>query len=582
MTLDWFRRHQKHFLAGLAVFLMIAWGAGGALDSLVGTQYAGRVFGEKVPAAVIRDMAFRWEKSQVGSRYAHRIGESELWDSYILLQEARQMGLDAGPQEVRAAVLGDFRFFDKTGFNMTAYQNFLNQAGLDVAMHEKTLEEQILVGKLLSILRNSAKVSTEDAWQEYAESNEKVKVKYVAIETDALVPAMTTTDEEIKAFYETHKGNFPDRAAGKPGYKRDESARIEYVVVRKGDLLAPAEVTEDEIKAHYEKNKESYKIEEEKEPADKKEDEKGKPEKKGKADEKKDANKDDKKEPTYRPLSEVKDEIRKQLAEEKAESRMAAIVDKMDRKIEARMDKETECSLAAVAEEMGEPSIGYVRTAFITASEAGILPGRVDFQKDVADAEELTPSAIADCPEGKFIFQVLAIEPAAVQPLEEVKRRVEADLKKDKALKRVMEVAEEARAQAKTLDECLKRFKEKFGAAAKDLTIEESSLFTRPHSLGRGGPEKHQLDTGIPGDHPIFADEAFRLSEGRIGLAVEEGAETTCYLMALAGRQAADRDEFEKEKSRLIQRYTFAKMSDLQDAWMTDLRKRADLEIFKH
>jgi len=201
MTLAWFRKHQKHFLAALAVFLMIAWGAGGALNNLFGQRYAGRVFGEKVPVAVIRDLAYRWEKSQVGSRYAHRISQSELWDTYILLQEARHLGLAVGPEELRLAILRDPRFFDKTGFSTQAYQNFLRQAGLDVTLHEKTVQEQILVSKLLSILRNSAKVSTEDAWEEYAESNDKVKVKYVAFETDLLVPDMKATEEEMKAFY---------------------------------------------------------------------------------------------------------------------------------------------------------------------------------------------------------------------------------------------------------------------------------------------------------------------------------------------------------------------------------------------
>ncbi|NOZ21466.1 MAG: hypothetical protein GXP25_10305 [Planctomycetes bacterium] len=572
MKLEWFRKHQKHFLAALAAFLMVAWGAGGFLRNLVGKQYAGRVFGEKILRSVIRDMNYRWEKSRVGSRYARRLSKSELWDAYILLDEARRMGLGVSPQEIRFAILNDPRFFDKTGFNMHAYQNFLAQSRLDAAAYEKTVEEQILVSKLLSILRNSAKVSTEDAWQKYAENNERVKVKYVAFATDLLVSDIQVTEDELKAFYETHKGNFPDPNKGKPGYKRDESAKIEYVIVKKSDLAEPGKVTDKEIAAYYEKHKELYKIDE------KPSDEKGKTEK-PKADKKKEAKK---KEAKYRPLKDVKDAIRKKLAEEATENRLAAVLDKIDRKIESKMDKEMECSLSAVSEELDDPRVGYVRTAFITASDVGILPGRVDFQKDIADSEEMTPSAIADCPGGKYIYQVLAIEPAKVMPFEEVKKQVESDLREDKALKKAMEMMEECRSKTKTLSECLELLKKKLGKKGKGLAIEESHFFTRPKSYGRGGAGRHQYETGIPGDHPLLAEEAFRLHKGQIGLVVEEGAETRCYLMTLAGREAADQDEFNKEKSRLMQRYTFAKMSDLQDAWMTDLRKRADLEVFEH
>jgi hypothetical protein len=240
---------------------------------------------------------------------------------------------------------------------------------------------------------------------------------------------------------------------------------------------------------------------------------------------------------------------------------------------------EDEFSLAAIGKELATKALGYVRTAFLTSEQVGILPGKLDFQKDITDSEELIPSAILDCDGGKFIYQVLSVKPAEVIPFEAVKKRVVVDLKKDKALKRVIEIAEECRSKANTIEACLNMLREKLGEKGKTLAIGESNFFTRPRAYGFRG-SKHQLNTGIPGDHPLFAEEAFRLNEGKIGFAVEEGNESICYFMALAGRQTADRDTFEKDKRRLIQQYTFEKMSVLQDAWMADLHKRANVERF--
>ena len=569
MNLQWFRKHQKHFLAFLAVFLMVAWGMGGALSSLAGRRWAGRAFGKKVSMARMEVMGVRWDRSQLRAR--QRITKADLWQSFILLHEAEHLDLEVSDAEVEIAIKSNPRFMGKNGFGMRQYQGFLRQQGLDEQAYETTVRELLLINKLESLVISGAKVSTDEAWQQYARRQNRVKVRYARLVAADVLPTITVTPKEVKAFYEAHKADFPDPAHGKPGYKCGEQAQIDYLIARKADFLKPDDVTEKAIETYYNEHKEDFKIKEEPKKDDK-QDAKDTDKKDGDA---KTEKKEEKPEPKYRPLAEVSDEIRKKLADEEAENRLVSLMNKLSRKIDDGLES-ADFSLASLAKQLPDKALGYVRTGFLGADEIGILPTRLNFEKDITDRDDYTtPSSIQDCPEGKLIYQVMSIKPTQVLPFEEVKKQVETDLRKDKALKKVLVLSDAVREKAKTLGDCLELLRTELGAQGAGLTVCESKFFTRPMEY-QG--MKLAFDTGLPGNHPKFAEEAQRLAAGRVGLVVEEGADPICYLMTLAGRKSADREAFEKDKARLLARCTQEKAGIVWSAWLEELNKRADLE----
>jgi hypothetical protein len=491
MALDWFRRHQKKFLAFLTAFLMVTWGFGYYLQDLFRPRRtAGTISGSRVREADFNEFSQRWKAAFFGQEREIRGLTDILWRQFVLVHEAERLGLDVSHADVESFIKESLG--GEGQFTEGAYNQFLRARNIPNQVYEQAIRERILTMKLIGFIRDQVTISNTEVWERYCRDNEKLKIKYLAFKPEYFVPTISVTDEQIKKFYDEHKNDIPDPANGVVGYKSKESVQAEVLIARYSDLEKLAKIPEKDIKDYYDDHKESYKIEPKKEEpkkdeAKKEETKKEEPKKtdqpaavkaqpakpqeakpsdaaatkpaaakeakpsetkatpeKPKAVEAKPASAKataGKPAPAYKPFEEVKDQIRAKFAKQEALRSAKTLIQKADDAIMTQLDQSDHADFSKIGQALAKEGLSYVKTPFFTREEenvAGIsgLPGAA------LDRDSWKPSKTLEAPEGRYIFQVIARNPSQVQPLSAVHEEVEKDLKADLALKKAVELAQ--------------------------------------------------------------------------------------------------------------------------------------------
>ena len=267
MALGWFRRNQKLFLAVLTAFLMVTWGLGTYWASLfTPTQYAGEIFGTKIPKAKFEAFEKRWRAAFSNPETEPKNLRDILWQQFAMVQEAERAGLDVSSAEVDAQVKQMvMRRSQGRPFSEGAYEFFIRAHKTSREEYEEAIRERMLVGKLQALVADQAILSNTQVWERYARDNAKMKVRHLALKPEYFVPNITVTEAQIKDFYEEHANDIAEPANGVVGYKLKEAAQAEVVLANYSELEKRVKVSDEDVKKYYEEHKDSFKIEPKKE-----------------------------------------------------------------------------------------------------------------------------------------------------------------------------------------------------------------------------------------------------------------------------------------------------------------------------
>ena len=144
-----------------------------------------------------------------------------------LLSEAGRMGLRVTPEEVKDELQhGRYAatFFPGGNFiGEQEYENMLAQANLTPAKFEEAVGNDILLTKLQALISGSASVSESEIRDEFIKQNSKVKFDYAVLKQDDLRKGLHPTDDELKAFYESHKASYANSIP--------EKRKVKYAVI---------------------------------------------------------------------------------------------------------------------------------------------------------------------------------------------------------------------------------------------------------------------------------------------------------------------------------------------------------------
>ncbi|HHT9153119.1 MAG TPA: SurA N-terminal domain-containing protein [Candidatus Hypogeohydataceae bacterium YC40] len=559
--LNWLRR-QKRRVYIIMVFAMAAWGIGYSASYLIPRKPIGVILGEKVYQEEYNDALSRWHR--VLLRESNLPIGTIVWEQMVMARQAEKMGIAVTNEEIMERLQGMafFMMSHKGGLppQQQIVQTLCQTYGVNEDQLVRTFREALLIEKMSTLLASAIKLTDEEAWQRYARENEEVKVGYLAIKAANLMDYMQVSPDEVVSFYNTYKDSFPDPAHGKTGYKEPEKVQIEYVMARYRDAEKQVAVSEEEIKSYYEENKEKrYKIQK---PREEKPQEEGKEQP-----------------PAYKSLEEVKGEIKDYICREKAKELVDKLISQVDEKIYERLGKTERLDLSNIAKELG---LFYKETDYFGKEEAEkVIREAEDLTKLAFERELFDPSPPQDAPAGKYIFQVVSKKEATPPPLEEIKDKVEKDLREQKALQKAKELAEAAteRIREKSQEEGLKFLGEeskKSRGEYKGLMYEkgETEFFARPEVVeGRSYRYLKSLDADVP----QLASRAFSLKENEVAAVAEESGKKASYIIWLKDRKEADRNKFNESKDKLLRRYLVEKQQAILKEWTESLKEKGKL-----
>jgi peptidyl-prolyl cis-trans isomerase D len=534
---------------------------------------------------------------------------NQLIDRTVLLQEAKKLGLRVTDAEVAESIRKTPIFQNSGKFDNRRYRSILAQVHLTPEEYEAEQKNVLLGKKLTRIIMGAAKVSEPEAREWYNWQNTSVNVDYVLFDPSRYT-TIKPSDKEIADYFDQHKED----------YKTDPMVKARYVMFDPATYKNQVKVDDDEIADYYDAHIDEFKTEKKVEarhilikvPPDASAEvvqaAKAKAEeiaKKAKAGEdfaelaKKYSEGPSKDRGGYlgkftrsqmvKPFAdkafsmapgEISDPVKTQfgwhvIKVESVEKASTKTLEQSRKKILGILTEKKAKNLAYdKAEQFYDNAydrndlVENAKSMGLTVMETGSFNrrgpdalgnGKAAFAKAAFDLKGNEISDIQDIDGRYYIIQVTNTIPAAIPPLETVKKKVTADLTKklrnEKAKKEAEAMATDLR-KGKTFQECAHGF---------GLTIKHSGLFTR-----------NQAIPGI-GSDPKITESAFRLaSVGSTSTQPVEGS-AGYYLLRLAEKKAPDPDGFKSKEDSIRKMLLRQKQRSLLGNWL-DARK-ADSEI---
>ena len=539
-----------------------------------------------------------------------------------LQYESERMGLSVSDQEFRDELqYGPYKqafFPGGKWIGSEKYKEMLTQGGTTVENFERDVRLDLLQRKLVNVIGASAAASEADVEKAFKDQNTKVKFEYAILKLEDVSKTIKPTDTELKAFYDANKPrytnsipekrqikyfvlndkNFADKvtidpaeiqraySANQNAYRIPERVKVRHILIetpkpgpdgkvdQKGidDARAKAQDVLKQIKAtgDWEGLAKKYSGD----PGSKDKggelgwlgrgqtvaefDKVAFAQNKGQISDPVQSSfgfhiiqTEDKEDAHLKPLVEVKPQIEEAIKQEKIKGLMS----------QAATDAEgiaQKQGLDKAAAKYGAPVISSNPIARTDA-----LPG-IGPQPQLMDAifsvnDKAGPQA-SQTPQGTVVFEVTKIDPARTPSLEEIKDKVTADFKNQRAAdilrRKIQEMADRAHAE------------HDLAKAAKEAgaTVKTSDLVSRtaqvPDIGSMSGP----------------AAAAFTMKQGEISGPLNLGASQAVLQIVEKQEPSASDPEFAKQRDQLRERLASQKRQEVLGLFVNDLNTRLEKE----
>jgi len=131
---------------------------------------------------------------------------NEIVDKYILIMNAKQLGISVSDKEYREH-LESIEMFKRDGkFSETVYKEILKRNGLDPKRFEQSEKHALLHTKMINLIRDTGALMNEsNLWNFYVKEKGKVNLGYVEFDPASYRTKVTVNDQEVADTYEKEK-----------------------------------------------------------------------------------------------------------------------------------------------------------------------------------------------------------------------------------------------------------------------------------------------------------------------------------------------------------------------------------------
>ena len=303
----------------------------------------------------------------------------------LLAQKADELGIRVSQEELSDAIRNDPGFqVDGAFVGFERYRDFISR-GLNrtVKDFEDSYREDLLVGKLVSVLDSSVTASDEELLSIYRAREEKIDLYYVSFEAEDYTEGQEASEEEIARYYRANTDLFWE----------PEKRKARYVKLAPGDFAGDAEVSDEEIEAYYRTYPEEFASE-----------------------------------GPSKPFDEVKAEIRKQLVDGKASLLYDRFLEEFLQKKRSLSDLLSQKSSLEVQETAG----------FALGGAGGEVPGAIRREAFSVKKNRLANVVLRDF---TWFFEVTHVEHSKRAGIESVRGEILWALDKEKAVERARDAA---------------------------------------------------------------------------------------------------------------------------------------------
>jgi peptidyl-prolyl cis-trans isomerase D len=217
-------------IAAFVVTSVVVFGSGGGPDhpdavATVNGEVISRERFERRHRAL-----FEAHRQRYGERFSPEVAEvlglrqqvvNDLVQEALVIQRARAEGLETTDEELNAQVHAIPLFHENGRFSLKRYAEALRERGYTKAGFESEFRRDLTRQKVEGVVKGGVKVSETEIEQAYVLRREQVRIAWALIELAPLVAAATATDDELKKHLDAHAAEF----------RLPERRRIQYVTL---------------------------------------------------------------------------------------------------------------------------------------------------------------------------------------------------------------------------------------------------------------------------------------------------------------------------------------------------------------
>ncbi|MGQ4807943.1 Peptidyl-prolyl cis-trans isomerase D [Candidatus Entotheonellaceae bacterium PAL068K] len=496
---------------------------------------------------------------------------------------AQDNGLEVTDAELYNHIAAIPTFQEQGRFAPQRYKAVLGSQVPPIALQQFEAEQRqaLLLNKLQALVRATVQVTNFEVEQAYRQEQQQVAVRYVTLVPSLFKAQVQITDQELQAYYDTHKNT----------YREPEQRQIRYVTIPLTRFHPRGEISQDDIAEYYAAHPEAFQRQEQvrvrhilfKVAQDASQEQDAESRAKADAvlaelrdgadfaalaeahtDDTATADKggdlgffsrgqmvksfeeaafalpvgqvsdvvrtpfgyhilrvEDKTDAEVKPLLEVRQEIIAKVREEKARDAALAFVDDLMVALEEAPDQ-----FAALA---AQHELALDITPLVAANgRVANLEGVADFVQRAFALVGPTVETLEGADGTHYIFQVAEVRPSTILEFAAVSDRVKTDLQGQKSAELARKTADEWAAQVLTGTPLAEL------ASSLQVQVVETDLFTRKDPIPQLGRSTS------------FNQTAFDLPTGEAGAAHES---VRHFVIQVTARQAADMQTYETERA---------------------------------
>src|SRR5438093_9535358 len=233
------------FVASLFIFGTSARDGGAARDSVA------TVNGEKISVERYQrryqeylSMYAQMMRDRFSPEMAERMGlPQQVVEDLVLeslaVQKAQGEGLGLTDEELNAQI-HTFPAFQEGGrFTLKRYEEVLRRLGYTKGGFEDERRRRLTRSKVENAVRGGVKVSDSEIEQAYVQQREEARAEWALVELTPLIAAQTATDEELQAYVKEHGQEL----------RQPERRKVQYVAIGPKEFTKPA--TDAEVEKYY-------------------------------------------------------------------------------------------------------------------------------------------------------------------------------------------------------------------------------------------------------------------------------------------------------------------------------------------
>ncbi|HEB97771.1 MAG TPA: peptidylprolyl isomerase [Sedimenticola thiotaurini] len=166
----------------------------------------------------------------------------------LIMQASEKMGLSAGDDLVRAAIMAIPSFQVNGRFDQQAYERSVRSRGLTPAGFEAQMRQALISEQLSKAVRNSEFATASELQTLVRLRLQKRDVDYLLLPVDRYLDQIQPGDDELRRYYD----------ANQEAFRSPERVKLEYIELDAENIAKTLSVDDETLRGFYEQRKSEY------------------------------------------------------------------------------------------------------------------------------------------------------------------------------------------------------------------------------------------------------------------------------------------------------------------------------------